>query len=222
MLLELGVGVRHLLLQLRHRLRRPHAGDDVLTLRVDQELAVELLLAVRRVARERDSRPRALAGVAVDHRLHVDRGAPLGRNVVLAAVDDRPIVHPRSEHRTDRAEQLIPGRARELLARALLDHRLEADHQLLEIVDGQPGVFDVLVIALVLESVDHSLERVVILIRTLLHAEDDVAVHLHEAAVAVPGEARIAGLRRQRLDRLVVQAEIEDRVHHARHRVAGA
>ncbi len=50
--LELGVGLRHLLLQLRHRLRRAHAGDDVLALRVDEELAVELLDAVGRVARE--------------------------------------------------------------------------------------------------------------------------------------------------------------------------
>ena len=124
--LELGVGLRHLLLQLGDRLRRAHAGDDVLALRVDQELAVELLDAVGRVARERDARAGVVAGVAVDHRLDVDGGAPLGRDVVLAAVDDRAVVHPRAEDGADGAEQLIPGRARELLAGALLDQRLEA------------------------------------------------------------------------------------------------
>ena len=61
-----------------------------------------------------------------------------------------------------------------------------------------------------------------VLVGALLHAEDDVAVHLDEAAVAVPREARVAGLGRQRLDGLVVEAEVEDRVHHAGHRVAGA
>ena len=143
-------------------------------------------------------------------------------NVVLPAIDDRAVVHPRAEHGADGAEQLIPGRVGELLADALLDQRLEADDQLLQIVDGQLRVLDVLVIALVLQAVDHRLERLVILVRPLLHAEHDVAVHLHEAAVAVPREARVAGLGRQRLDGLIVEAEVEDRVHHARHRVARA
>ena len=50
----------------------------------------------------------------------------------------------------------------------------------------------------------------------------DVAEHLHEAAVGVPGEALVAGRLREPLDRVVVQAEVEDGVHHARHRLAGA
>ena len=56
----------------------------------------------------------------------------------------------------------------------------------------------------------------------VVHAEHDVAVHLDEAAVAVIGEARVAGWPRQPLDRAVVEAEIEDGVHHARHRDARA
>ena len=120
------IRLRQLLLQLGDRLRRPDAGDDVLALRVDQELAVELLDAVRRIARERDARSRLIAGVAVHHRLHVDGRAPLRRDVVLAAVDDRAIVHPGAEHGADGAHQLIPRRRREVLAGALLDERLEA------------------------------------------------------------------------------------------------
>ena len=51
---------------------------------------------------------------------------------------------------------------------------------------------------------------------------DHVAEHLHEAAVGVVGEARVAARVGQALDRLVVQAEVEDRVHHAGHRDRGA
>jgi len=43
---QLGVGLRHLLLELEDGLGRADAGDDVLTLRVDQELAVEFVGAV--------------------------------------------------------------------------------------------------------------------------------------------------------------------------------
>ncbi len=52
---ELGVGLGHLVLQLEDGLGGAHAGDDVLALRVDEELAVELVRAVGRVARERDA-----------------------------------------------------------------------------------------------------------------------------------------------------------------------
>ena len=49
-------------------------------------------------------------------------------------------------------------------------------------------------------------------------AVHDLAVHLDQAAVGVVGEARVAGRRSQALDRDVVEAEVEDRVHHPRHR----
>jgi hypothetical protein len=105
---------------------------------------------------------------------------------------------------------------------ALLDEGLEALDELLLVVGRQLGVLDVVVVLLVLEGLDHGLERLVVLALLLLHAEDDVAVHLDEAAVAVPGEALVLGRLGEGDDRLVVEAEVEDRVHHARHRVAGA
>jgi hypothetical protein len=53
-------------------------------------------------------------------------------------------------------------------------------------------------------------------------AAHDVAEHLDQPAVGVPREARIAGALGQALDGLVVEAEVQDRVHHAGHRVARA
>ena len=88
-------------------LRRADAGDHVLALGVDQELAVEPLLAGRGIAREGDAGRRGLAHVAEHHGLHVDRGAPAFRDVVQAAIGDGALVHPRAEHRADRAPQLL-------------------------------------------------------------------------------------------------------------------
>ena len=48
------------------------------------------------------------------------------------------------------------------------------------------------------------------------------AEHLDEAAIAIVGEARVAGLGRQPFDGLVVQAQVEDGVHHAGHGKLGA
>ena len=129
--LQLLVGLGHLLLQRRDGVGRAHAGDDILALRVDQVLAVEHLLARGGIARERDAGAAFVAGVAEDHRLHVDGGAPLVRDVVLLAIDDGALVVPRAEHGADRAAQLLVRVARELAAGAVADQLLEADDQFL-------------------------------------------------------------------------------------------
>jgi hypothetical protein len=56
----------------------------------------------------------------------------------------------------------------------------------------------------------------------VVEAEDDVGIHLDEAAIAVPGEARIAGDGGEARDGGIVEAEVEDGVHHPRHRHPGA
>ena len=93
---KLGEGLRHQLLQRRlvgagvdarrlgDVLRRADAGDDVLALRIDQELAVERLLAGRGIAGEGDAGGRGLAHIAEHHGLDVDGRAPAFGNVVQA------------------------------------------------------------------------------------------------------------------------------------------
>ena len=56
-------------------LRGPDAGHHIFALRVDQELAIELVLASGWVAGERNPGAGVVAGVAEHHGLHVDRGA---------------------------------------------------------------------------------------------------------------------------------------------------
>ena len=69
---------------------------------------------------------------------------------------------------------------------------------------------------------DGQFERVVIFTFTFLDAHDDVAVHLNESAVAVPGESLVAGGIDEALNRVVIQAKVEDGIHHTGHGVAGA
>ena len=73
-----------------------------------------------------------------------------------------------------------------------------------------PGELDVVVLAdLFLMLLQQVLELI------LAHVHHDIGVHLDEAAMAVVGEALVAGQLHQVLHRLVVEAEVEHRVHHA-------
>ncbi|MEN3379835.1 MAG: pyruvate, orthophosphate dikinase, partial [Hyphomicrobiales bacterium] len=112
---ELGIGLRHGGFERRRMraggnarrlgqiLRRADAGDHVLALRVDEEFAVKQLLARRGIARERNAGRRGVAHIAEHHGLDVDGGAPALRNAVQAAIRIGARIHPRTEHRADRA-----------------------------------------------------------------------------------------------------------------------
>ena len=103
---------------------------------------------------------------------------------------------------------------RERLAAFLLHALLVVDDELRPVVGGEIGVEAVALAFLV--DVEQFLEVFVV------DAEHDVGIHGDEAAIAVIGEAPVAGFLRQRLHGLVVEAEIEHGVHHARHRGARA
>src|SRR5690606_27968099 len=107
---------------------------------VDQPFAVISLLAGRGVAGEGDAGSAGLAHVAEDHRLDVDRGAPVAGDVVEAAVDPGAVTLPRVEHRADRAVELLPRIVGEVAAALLADDRLEAAGEVLEVLDRQLGV----------------------------------------------------------------------------------
>jgi len=94
---EFGVGFGHGGLELGNGLGGAHAGDDVFALGVDEELAVKFVFAVGGVAGKGDAGAGGFTGVAEDHCLDVNGGAPLGGDVVFAAVNDRAVVHPRAE-----------------------------------------------------------------------------------------------------------------------------
>ena len=209
-LAQLPVGGRHQRLEVGDRVRGADAGHHVLALRVLQELAVELLGAVRGVAGETDARGGGVAHVAEHHRLHVHGGAEVVGDVVQLAVRDRARVHPGLEDGVTRAHQLRARVLRERFVRLPLHDRLVAHDHVVERLGVEVDVG--LRPELLLDGRELVLELV------LVDAEHDVAVHLDEAAVAVSGEAGVARLGLYAADRLVVHAQVEDGVHHAGHR----
>ena len=113
---QLGVDRRELGLQRVEVLGVADAGDDVLALRVDEEVAVRLVLAGGRVAGEADAGAAVVVAVAEHHRLHVDRGAEVVADPLADAVGDRAGAVPAAEHGLDRAAQLLRRVLRERLA----------------------------------------------------------------------------------------------------------
>ena len=90
------------------RLGRVGAGDDVLALRVEQHVAIELGFAGRRIAGEGDAGRRVGPAVAEHHRLDRHRGAEVVRDPLLPSVGLRPIAVPRAEDGLDRESELLP------------------------------------------------------------------------------------------------------------------
>ena len=150
-----------------------------------------------------------LAHIAEHHRLHIDRGAPIGGDGVQPAIGDRPLIHPGREHSADRAPQLIARLLREWLTGRLGDLGLIVDDNRAPIRRGQVGVERVALAVLIM--FENVLELVIV------DVERNVRIHLDKAAIAVIGEALVARRLGQRLDRSVVKPEVEDGVHHARH-----
>ena len=212
--LELGVDLRHLGLHLGDLRRGPDAGDDVLALGVGQVLAEQDLLARVRVARERDARPGVVAHVAEDHRHDVDgRAEVVGDGLVLAVVAGA-LAEPAREHGLDREIELLGRVLREVAARVGLDDRLELGDEILQRGGVEVGVLLCAVLLL------GGLEGVVEALAADLH--HDPPEHLDESPVGIPAEPLVAGQRDETLRRLLVEAEVEDRVHHPGHRELGA
>jgi hypothetical protein len=210
---ELVVCGRQPVVHPRQRLGRADARDDVLALRVEQELSDHSRLAGGRIARERDARAGAVALVAEDHLDDVDSGAEIVGYLVRAPVDLRARRVPGGEHRFDRATELLARVLREGLAEVVLVDRVEGVDEPGQVVGGQ---VDVLRSApLGLQLLELALEPV------RVDAVDGVAVHLDQPPVGVVGEARIAGRLGQAANGHVREADVEDRVHHSRHRHGG-
>jgi hypothetical protein len=164
--------------------------------------------------------PLLIAQIPEDHGLYVHGRTPGVGDVVQFAVDLGAVVVPALENGHHRTPQLFPGIGRELAADAGTNQSLETQHQFLEVVGVEFGIE--LHALLLLERVDDHFEGIVFLLRYRFEAHHHVAVHLYETAVRVPGKTFVAGLARQPGNRLVIEAEIQDGVHHARHRSARA
>ena len=121
----------HFLRQMGNWMGRAHAGDDVFALGVDQIFAVENFFAAGRITCKRNAGRARFTHVSEYHRLHVHGRAPIMRDSVFAPIDNRAVVHPRTEHRADRSPHLLLRILWKRFAGALLDQRFESLHKLL-------------------------------------------------------------------------------------------
>ena len=103
---QLGIYLRH---RLFHRqrlcarpltcglgqiLRRADSGNDIFALRVDQIFAIIGVFASGRVTGKGNARRRCFAHIAEDHGLHINRSAPVTRDIVEAAINLCPVRFP--------------------------------------------------------------------------------------------------------------------------------
>ena len=227
-LLELVVGLGHVLGQLGDRGRGADAGHHVLALGVDQVLAEEDLLAGVGVAGEGDAGAGVVAHVAEDHGHDVDGGAEVVGDLLAVAVVVGALAEPGGEDGLDGQVQLLVRVVREVAADRVLDDLLVLGDELLEVVDREVRVLGVLAV-LLLGGLEGLVEAVVLDDGAILALGDarrdgqhDPAEHRDEAAVGVPAEALVAALGNEALQGRLVEAQVEDGVHHARHGELGA
>ena len=206
---ELVVDLRHLLVQVADGRRSADTSNDVLALCIDEVLAHQLLSAGGGVTGECNAGAGAVAGVTESHLLDVDSGTPLVGDLVHLTIDVCTGVVPAAEDGLDSLDELILGVLGEGSALVVLIDLLEGADQFLQVVSSQVNV--VLDALGFLHLIDLDLEQ------ALRDHHDDVGEHLHEAAVAVVCETGVIGLLGQTLDSLIVQAEVQDGVHHAGH-----
>ena len=211
---ELVIGLGELLSHLGDGHGGTHAGHHVLALGVGQELAHQLLCAGGGVTGERNAGAAVVAHVAEGHGLDVDGSTPGVGDVVVAAVHVGAGVVPGTEHGLDGAHQLLLGIGGEVLTDLGLVLGLELHGQLLQVGSVQLHVLGHALLGL------HGVDQLLKVLLADLH--DHVGIHLDKAAVAVPGPAGVVGLLGDDVHHILVQAEVQDGVHHAGHGGAGA
>ena len=196
-------------------LRSTDTGNHVFTLCINQILAIEKVFTGSSIAAEANTRSRALAHITEYHSLNAYGSTPFVRNSLHLTIQDGAFVHPGVEYGTNGTPQLLVGTSREVFSGLFFHRSLELLHEFLKVFHLK------LVIQLHAFSMFHifynSLERVYIFLVHRLHTQHHVAIHLHETTVRVPCKACIARLARQAFHHFVIQAKIQDSVHHARH-----
>ncbi len=193
----------------RQRLGVADAGHDVLALGVHQEVAVGAAVPGGRVPGEPHPGPGLVVAVAEDHGLDVHRRAQGVRDPLALAIGNGPRPVPAAEDRLDGPAQLVRRVLGEGLAGVALDDLLVGVGQVAQELGGHLGVR-----AGPGELLGRLEQRVELLAGDVEH---DPPVHGEEPAVGVVGEPLVAGLLGQALDRLVVETQVQDGVHHPGH-----
>src|ERR1700736_1762598 len=192
-------------------------SHHIFTLSVNQILAIKDFLAGRRIACEGNPCRTRVTTIAEHHGLHVDRSAPFVRNIVCAPVDNCAVVIPGTKDCAYRTPKLLMRILRKSFSSTLLDEPLELFDHALEMICRQIRIF--FDTSRVLHFLDHGFEWLMILPLPLLDPHHHIPVHLQKSTVGIPCKPRITTFLGNDLNDIVIHSEIENGVHHSRHRV---
>ena len=205
------------------RCRCPRTGHDILTLRIDEVLPVELIFAGAGIPGEGNTRSTVHAHVAKDHRLHIHRRTPLMRDLFDPPVLHRTLTVPTGEHCADTTPQLLERIIRESPTQYLLyrlfkigDQGLEFVHRQIRVALIATGMFHGF--QLLIEHLTNALTSLRLHTCRLFHHH--IRIHHDQTSVGIVCETLISRLCDQSLDRFRIQSHIQDRFHHPGHRPA--
>ena len=181
---------------------------DVLSLSVGEEVTGESILTSGWITREYNSTARSIVAVAKDHHLDCASRTYVSVNALNLPVLDRPIAHPGVEHCSDCGAKLFEW--------------VRGEHR------SGSGVHDC---SQVTQQSGHGLDTQVCLTlnaglldsrcnylgERCINPQDDISKGLYESTVRVEGETLIGGSS-QTSSRVVVEAKVQDGVHHPGHR----
>ena len=211
---QLCVDRRKLALEVVERFGVANARHHVFTLSVNQKVAIRFVFAGRRVASETHTRTRVVVTISKHHCLHVYCGAQIVADFFAHTVCNRSRTIPRTKHSLNRATQLLHRILWEFATSLSLDDLFVRLAQCLQCRCWQVCV------TLYSRSLFGIIKRMLKL--CTINAEHNASVHRNEAAVAVIRKTLVVSGTSQTNHALVIQTQIENRVHHARHRKLGS
>ena len=208
-LAQLLVNARHGAVQFRNGKRCANAGDHIFALRIHQILAIKLFRAGGRIAGKAHARAAGFTQVAKHHALHAGGRTHVIGNLVHAPVVPRAFVVPGTEDGVARHGELLQRRLREVFTRMLANNFLVVFDNLFQCFGIEIGIqLGAAALFLLFKGIVEL---------TLGNLQHDIAKHVNEPPIRVVSKTRIVAASRQRLHAAVVQAQIEDGIHHSRH-----
>ena len=207
--LQLFPDFGEVVLGLLQRQRGADTGHDIFALSVQKEVSHRLFFTGVVVSGEGHSGARRIAQVSKNHGLNVHGRTEIVRDALFFTVHHGAGVVPALEDGLYGQQQLLFRVGGEFPTGFLAELLFKLVHQRLQVFGRQ--VFVQSDSGLFLLVSDDVLEFV------LRKAHHHIGEHLDEAPIGVVSETLISRLLGQTLNGIVVEAEVQDSIHHSRH-----
>ena len=184
-------------------------GNNIFTLGVQQVFTINLVFTVDRVAGERNAGTGIVTHVTEDHGHDVDSGAEVIRDAFFFTIGNSAGAVPGAEDSDGGQTHLFERIGREVKTLFFLDDGFEDVFQFLQVGSGHFGVE--LVALGGFEFIHRTFES---FIRDL---QNDGTEHLDQTAIGVINETFVAGQFDHAGSGFIIQTDVQDGVHHARH-----